>query len=136
MNGPLKSRPKEAHWDLPNDLDAVAKCRGMTRGTLSAWGIEGELLEDVVLTVSELYANAIRHVKAPIGQGLLITLTLRLRDRCLNGEVIDCGDVFVPRQRTPESIGGRGLEIVAALVDEWGITPGRAGKAVWFRKCW
>ena len=30
-----------------------------------------------------------------------------------------------------ESEGGRGLQVVAALADDWGVTPKVVGKSVW-----
>ncbi len=129
MDGP------EEYWDLPNDLEAVGKCRHIVTDTLTEWGIRRNVVDDMVLVVDELYANAIRHVDSPIDRGKpAIGLRLRLSGRCLGGEVVDLGPTWVPRPRDPESVGGRGLEIVAALVDAWGVDPGQVGKAVWFKK--
>jgi hypothetical protein len=36
----------------------------------------------------------------------------------------------------PDPTHGRGLDIVRALADEWGITTTPAGRAVWARITW
>ncbi len=41
----------------------------------------------------------------------------------------------VPVRRRPDPLderGGRGLQLVEALVDSWGVEPRASGKAVWF----
>lgn len=78
------------------------------------------------LLVSELATNAVRHAKTPFTVGMShVPGTLEV-------EVGD-GDPTHPRRRDPDDDGGRGLQIVDALADEWGTRPRASGKAVYFR---
>ncbi|MFE9685630.1 ATP-binding protein [Streptomyces sp. NPDC006285] len=82
--------------------------------------------------VAELAANAITHGRVP---GRDFRLTLYVVGGTLRIEVTDTrGDRPVPRpqQLAPCTESGRGLVIVEALSDRWGVTPGRPPrKTVW-----
>ncbi|MDQ1038138.1 anti-sigma regulatory factor (Ser/Thr protein kinase) [Streptomyces sp. V3I8] len=82
--------------------------------------------------VAELAANAITHGRVP---GRDFRLTLYVVGGTLRIEVTDTrGDrpVRHPRQHGPVDESGRGLVIVEALCDRWGVTPGRPPrKTVW-----
>ncbi|MEU8270576.1 ATP-binding protein [Sphaerisporangium sp. NPDC049002] len=114
--------------ELPGDRAIVAKARDMVRRTLTGWGLT-DLMDDVVLMVSELVSNAIAHGAPPV------RLSLRAGDGALRGEVTDNG-AGLPRRLDlgTNSDHGRGLMIVEALADQWGVGPGpdRMGKNVWF----
>ncbi|CAA9463585.1 MAG: hypothetical protein AVDCRST_MAG38-444 [uncultured Solirubrobacteraceae bacterium] len=88
--------------------------------------LKPERFADVQLAVTELVANAVTH-----GTGD-IRLRVRLEGGRLYGEVIDEGGGFeyAARERTAFDVTGRGLGIVAALGDEWGIHDGSTH--VWF----
>jgi anti-sigma regulatory factor (Ser/Thr protein kinase) len=87
---------------------------------------------DVMLVVSELVTNSVRH-----GPALEeIELLARRSEQALEVEVCDPGPGFeVPahlgRPRTLEG-GGLGLVIVDALADEWGLRT-NGGACVWAR---
>ncbi|MEU8203606.1 ATP-binding protein [Streptosporangium sp. NPDC049046] len=121
----------EAYWDLPADPEAVGKARGLVREALAAWDMSS-VAENVTMVVSELVSNAILHGKAPI------TLALYRYGRVVRGEVTDHSAVWPsPVPAGPEEEHGRGLAIVAAYADRWGVVPaseGRPadGKTVWF----
>lgn len=127
--------PREQSWDIPADPQAVGKGRELVRDTLTAWGLDGILTEILVLITSELCTNAIVYGEPPI------TLAIRQAGACVGGEVADHGRWRVPKQRSsPDDDSdehGRGLLIIASLVDEWGIESpgGHPGTAVWFRLC-
>jgi Anti-sigma regulatory factor (Ser/Thr protein kinase) len=117
---------REVAWDLPADAEFLAKARRMVGELLDGWALSG-LIENVTLVVTELYANSLVHGEPPI------TLILRADRRTLRGEITDRGRLRLPA--TPADLydeHGRGLAIVAALVDRWGIDPGRPGTTVWF----
>jgi anti-sigma regulatory factor (Ser/Thr protein kinase) len=81
------------------------------------------------LLVSELVANAVRHVRRE-GQ---IGMHVEVRDDALHVEVMDPGGGFVPRARTESSPlgGGWGLHMVDVLSDRWGVD-GSGPTRVWF----
>lgn len=89
-----------------------------------------DVRERIELMVSELAANCVVH--AATGFEVSLTHTSRV----LRVEVTDSAEgspsVQWPDPRQPK---GRGLQIVSALADRWGVRPssdGLPGKTVWF----
>jgi len=87
-----------------------------------------ELVEDAVLLVDELVANALLHAGTPID------VTLRHESGGVRIEVADRTNVLpTPRVPDRDATGGRGLQLVDRLADGgWGVDPCGAGKSVWF----
>jgi anti-sigma regulatory factor (Ser/Thr protein kinase) len=75
--------------------------------------------DDLALAVSELVANAVRH--APVVNGGQIRLVLESGPQGVRVEVHDPGNGFYPMPDPTQQDGGRGLSIVAAVADRWGI---------------
>lgn len=93
-------------------------------------GLPEESGETAALLLSELVTNALRHGSPP---GREIAVSLHRYDGLLRMEVEDAGD-FLPRPRTPglDDECGRGLALIAALSDDWGVAPRQGpGKRVW-----
>lgn len=109
--------------------DSVTAARRFVADLLSTE--EPVVSESVQIMVSELATNCIRHT--PNGFELSVELT----EEAIRVEVSDRGD-GVPAQQNPPPTqpSGRGLRIVAALADDWGVTPAPAGKGktVWFTR--
>ncbi|MFC4587172.1 ATP-binding protein [Sphaerisporangium corydalis] len=118
-------------WDLTDDRAIVAEARGTARRALASWGL-ADLVDDVVLIVSELVGNAVTHGAAPV------RLSLSAGRSALRGEVSDHG-AGRPRRLDAGVAAdhGRGLMIVSALADQWGVGPGPdpLAKTVWFLRC-
>ncbi|MFI9649953.1 ATP-binding protein [Streptomyces sp. NPDC052040] len=110
---------------------AVPAARRFTQETLTGWGFAGaERGDDVLLCVSELTTNALVHGVPP---GRQFRLFLRYDGAVLRVEVHDSGG-GVPRlvdQAPVGDEGGRGLLLVAALADKWGVDERDPGKVVW-----
>jgi serine/threonine-protein kinase RsbW len=90
--------------------------------------------DDVILCVSELAANAALHSNSRRSGG---TFTVRAESHPGAGvriEVEDDGGPWI--SAAPDPSHGRGLGIVRALADDWGITTTPAGRAVWARITW
>ncbi|WUG91179.1 ATP-binding protein [Streptomyces sp. NBC_00454] len=102
----------------------VAAARHFTRDTLDVWG-RADRQHDVLLCVSELATNALRH-GVPRGRGYL--LRLLTFDGTVRVEVHDSGPGL---SRMTERPPGRGLAIVDGLADAWGVLPRAPGKVVW-----
>ncbi|MEV7868397.1 ATP-binding protein [Streptomyces sp. NPDC088124] len=92
-------------------------------------GVSGAYVHDLQLVVSELVTNAVRYGTEP-GDSVLVLLAVT--DTCVRIEVRDpvrrrprCRAVSQERDR------GRGLFIVQALAECWGVTERPFGKAVW-----
>ncbi|MEU3250656.1 ATP-binding protein [Streptomyces sp. NPDC006997] len=90
--------------------------------------------ETVTLIAAELSANAVRHGHVP-GQDFHVRLTLA--EDTFRIEVTDArperGLPSPPPTQDTASESGRGLRLVAALADGWGVAPCPAahGKTVW-----
>ncbi|WP_461715677.1 ATP-binding protein, partial [Streptomyces sp. DSM 41036] len=113
-----------AEWELPAEAVTVGRARELTTRQLADWGLE-ELSFTTELVVSELVTNAVRYGGGP--------LRLRLiRDRTLLCEVADTGHTSPHlRHSAEDDEGGRGLFIVAQLVQRWGTRYTPAGKTIW-----
>lgn len=86
-----------------------------------------EVLEAVELMASELAANCVQHAQTSF------ELMINDEQQQIRVEVRDMGDGRpVPRSPTPTERTGRGLRIVEAMSDTWGIDPSSRGKTVWF----
>ncbi len=113
----------------PRSRRSVRAAREFARRALAHWGIERRA-DDVVLCVSELAANAVVH-GVPPGRGFRVRLW-RYEGGLLRVEVHDSSD---RRPRFPEAgdedESGRGLLVVAALADKWGVGERVPGKIVW-----
>ncbi|MFJ9979479.1 SpoIIE family protein phosphatase [Streptomyces cyaneofuscatus] len=113
-----------AEWELPAEAVAVGRARELATRQLGVWGLD-ELSFATELVVSELVTNAVRYGGGP--------LRLRLiRDRTLLCEVADTGHTSPHlRHSAEDDEGGRGLFIVAQLVQRWGTRYTPAGKTIW-----
>ncbi|MFI6693526.1 ATP-binding protein [Streptomyces sp. NPDC050433] len=112
---------------LPRHPRSVGRAR---EALLTSIGLPGELGDTAALLLSELVTNALRHGSPP---GREIVVTARRADGLLWLEVEDAGD-SLPRPRDPDLVDecGRGLALVAALADDWGVAPRQGpGKRVW-----
>jgi serine/threonine-protein kinase RsbW len=121
---------------LPGDSRSPGQARAWVDRWLDTWGIDDEGV--TTLLVSELVTNAVKHTRAAP------TLALAVAGGMIEAGVTDGGSLRgpIPVQRevvAPGSVRvlsetGRGLMIVEALSDDWGVTPNGTGKQVWFRR--
>jgi anti-sigma regulatory factor (Ser/Thr protein kinase) len=113
---------------------SVPAARHFAHAFLAEWGLaDAERSGDVLLCVSELATNALVHGVPP---GRQFRVFLRYDGRVLRVEVHDSGG-GVPRvdQAGDGDEGGRGLLLVAALADKWGVAERDLGKVVWAEFC-
>jgi len=120
---------------------APSRARSFTRAALDSWGLPPERVDDAVLLVSELVANAVQHAGTklevacklipggapPLGStvsGIEVRVTDRHPARALPEAPAPLGDT--------ESERGRGLLVATALAAAWGVTYTAAAKTVWF----
>ncbi|MFI6333344.1 SpoIIE family protein phosphatase [Streptomyces sp. NPDC050535] len=112
---------------------SVATARSFVRDTLQGWGF-ADIVDDAVVLTSELVTNAVVHAGTSAD-----VLCLRSDD----GVRIEVADRYpergIPLQATavnmgnPDSEGGRGLQLCAALAGRWGVEYTPTRKQVWFQ---
>jgi len=109
---------------LPPDARSVRVAREATRQGLDHF--PSECVEIAAAIVSELVSNAIRHGSPPISLHVVpkpSRIKISVTDASSSAPVV--------KSASPLDQQGRGLEIVEALSDRWGVTTGDAGKSVW-----
>jgi DNA-binding NarL/FixJ family response regulator len=119
-------RAGQASYALTRDLREVAPARRFVRQTLDAWQLT-HLIDDALLVVTELVANAMTHAESDCQLRLSRTPTT------LRVEVLDDGTgTPEPQPPTSTSEHGRGLHLIAAVTAAWGLEliPDD-GKMVW-----
>lgn len=114
---------------LRPDAAEVGRVRRELRGCLDAWQVADAAAGSVLLVVSELAGNAVRHAPGP---GIEVAVTagygevlVEVRDGSSRAPVVRPGDGLYAE-------GGRGLTLVAALSRAWGWHPNSDGtKTTW-----
>ena len=111
---------------LPKAATAPATARQVIDGLDR---LRPEVATNARLLVSELVANAVRHVRRDGEIGMHVAV----RNGSLHIEVVDPGAGFRPRPRGPQSpLGsGWGLHLVDELSDRWGVDA-TGPTRVWF----
>lgn len=119
----------ELRRTLPPTAESATVARWLVSDLLRDAGTDPDAVDTAALLTTELVSNAIRHT------GDELTLTVRLESGVLRVGVADTS------HRRPQLVqagsrdtSGRGLHLVAALADRWGVDPdGRGlGKTVWY----
>ncbi|MET7696171.1 ATP-binding protein [Streptomyces sp. NPDC005485] len=118
---------------LPRHPASVGLARRRVRDHLADWGHSNDdpTLEDVVLLVSELATNVVRH--GPLLEREFEVAVTALADGSCFIEVSD-ESLAEPRLRvtTEWEESGRGLHLVEGIAAAWGVWGrGRYGKTVW-----
>lgn len=123
----------ERAWGMavPHHARGAGLARSRLRGGLRDVGVDRELAADAVTVVSELVGNAARHARPLRGGVISVSWTVG-RDR-VEVSVTDGGAAEMPRLRSADwdSVDGRGLQIVAALADRWGVEIEGRQRRVW-----
>ncbi|TDD63525.1 ATP-binding protein [Actinomadura darangshiensis] len=116
---------------LPHAPSSVAVARRRLSSELADSGVYESIVDDATVIVSELISNALRHAR-PLPSGQVRVCWLRRGD-VLELEVSDGGAMTEPRRGpgTLSSLGGRGLGIVEALSEGWGVRHEDGSTTVW-----
>ncbi len=130
--------PTSSSMAVPHGPAGVGKARHRMRAQLRSGGVAESVIDDAVLILSELLSNACRHGRplgdAPAGDGdVRAAWRVDARGRLLV-EVTDGGGPTRPAPATPSvtAHGGRGLNIITALADDWGVRDDVEGEVtVW-----
>ncbi|MFB7781440.1 ATP-binding protein [Streptomyces vinaceus] len=131
----LGPEPAVAYFEVvfPATEAAIGPVRRRLRGRLNESGL-AQIADDVVLAAGELMTNAVVHGCHGLRPVSEVTLTAVWTEERLRIAVADPSDALPTEQQ--ESVcrdGGRGLTLVDALSDRWGVEPDSPGpgKRVW-----
>jgi len=117
-------------FDLVACPTSVAEARHRTLTWLFRYAVGEQATEAAVLIVSELVTNAIVHSGSS-----KVGCVLRLGHGLLRIEVTDQAvGLAEPAVRKPadDDVSGRGLLLVSAVSEAWGVSPARpSGRTVW-----
>jgi serine/threonine-protein kinase RsbW len=119
---------------LPATPEGAPRARAIVREAAAELGIDDPITWELTLAVTEAFANAVEHGSPCDPRG--IELRVDAEDGRLEVEVVDCGGCFpeVPRSGKPRGHGGRGLPIIAAIMDHLEIVRGGGTTRVRFQK--
>jgi ribosomal protein S18 acetylase RimI-like enzyme/anti-sigma regulatory factor (Ser/Thr protein kinase) len=124
---PLRPQPlpgRSATWSLPAGPAVARAARGAVHEALAEDDVDVEV---VALCASELATNALLHGDPPI------QLELSVADGFVRVAVHDAGSgtVSLREAGADPTAQGRGLSLVAAVSERWGVQPTAIGKTVW-----
>lgn len=120
----------ELRMRVHHDSTSAALVRHQLCEDLARAGVHPTTIDEVVLIASELVSNAVRHTPHDARNVLEVSWTID--DTGVVIAVYD-GSTALPKRRTPspDEPAGRGLRIIEALSDRWGVIPHDSGKRVW-----
>jgi anti-sigma regulatory factor (Ser/Thr protein kinase) len=103
------------------------------RDLASELRLDGATTWELVLATSEAFANAVEHGHACDPRGIF--LRVETRDGTVGVEVADCGGCFQEkRSARRRNERGRGLGIIAAVMDQLEVVPDAGATRVRFSK--
>ncbi|WP_308293833.1 ATP-binding protein [Streptomyces sp. Vc74B-19] len=116
------------HCQFLAEPEEVARLRATVRARLHGW-VAQEGIDSAQLCVSELVSNVITH----LGRGTPTSLTLSLNGARLRIEVRDPDTRVLPTlvEATGDAESGRGMTLIDALSDRWGVELRQDGKVTW-----
>ncbi|MEV0011462.1 SpoIIE family protein phosphatase [Streptomyces sp. NPDC047973] len=122
------SAPRLHQYIHQADPQGLSEARSIVRQALADWDLAA-LADDAELVTGELLVNVLLHTEG----GAVLTLEVLPEPvRRIRLSVQDRSSAW-PRRRTPgeTSTSGRGLLLLDAVAERWGIEPRGEGKAVW-----
>jgi two-component sensor histidine kinase len=122
--------PRSLAFSVNGGLEASSEAR---RAVLAGDGaVPTSAREDILLLVTELVTNAVRH--AGVGPDRSLRVELRRAARWVRVEVAHPGNGFQHKPEPPslDAGGGWGLVLLDRIADRWGITSWAGGTCVWF----
>ncbi|NSC24832.1 ATP-binding protein [Streptomyces albus subsp. chlorinus] len=122
---------RQEGFELPAHASSVARARARLRAHLHHWGLPEDLGHTAQLVISEFVTNAVLHTDTTrIGCWIHLDST-RLRIEVTDEGTQSCAPQ--PRSATADEVNGRGLQLVGALAERWGVSArgARCGRVVW-----
>lgn len=116
---------------LPSSPESVSAARRFVQQHCSQWHL-GDSCDRLLLLVSETVTNVVKHARSR-----LVHVRLVRQSPVVRVEVRD-DDPTPPApiegtEAAPDAESGRGVQLIEALSEEWGVTAHpEGGKTVWF----
>jgi len=116
---------------------SAAVARHRVLAAFGAAGLAGEPAQDAALIVGELVGNAVRHAE-PLPDGR-VAVRWSVDRHGYSVSVTDGGastpatGLIAARSAGSRDPSGRGLQLVAALADSWGVSAEDGATTVWAR---
>jgi anti-sigma regulatory factor (Ser/Thr protein kinase) len=125
---------RKVAWQIEADRskNGPSVARRYVAELLGRESIAAEHVENIVLLVSELVTNAIRHAGLP--PSAAVGLSVEVAPQSIRVDVVDGGEGFaVPTVRPlgSKAVSGFGLLLVDRLADRWGVNVDGV-TSVWF----
>ena len=123
------------YLDVPAEARSVAVVRGRVGDLLAAAGHAD--VDVVLLLLSEIVSNSVRHSDSGRRPGGRITVAMATADDLIHIDVIDDGSAAPIPDAPPSGVaelneGGRGLWLVQQLSTAWGWHEETGARVVWF----
>jgi serine/threonine-protein kinase RsbW len=129
-NGEPAGSGRDFAFSLNGGVEAASAAR---RAVLAGDGaVPAFIRDDVLLLVTELVTNAVRH--GAVGPDRSLRVELKRRPRQVRVEVADPGPGFtaVPTRLKGKESNGWGLLLVDRIAERWGVKRRASGTCVWF----
>lgn len=108
-------------------VGSAAAARRFMRGELEQLAVPEPPIETAILLTSELISNAYLHARTEVD------LRLVMAPECVRVEVHDGNSRHPVAAATPaDATSGRGLLLLQALAQSWGVDGTADGKTIWF----
>ena len=118
---------------LPALPEGLPQARAIVRDLASELRLADATTWELILATSEAFANAVEHGRACDRRGIF--LRVETRDGKVGVEVADCGGCFQENRNTRRlDERGRGLGIIAAIMDQFEVVPDTRTTRVRFAK--
>ena len=120
---------------FPAEVEAGSRARRFLEDLLDRWAVNGDLLADAALVTTELVSNVVRHSSSrSVGVEVHLDGAGRMTVVVSEQHASDIPGALAEAAVLPSapSVRGRGLAILDALADQWGVTRVHRTTATWF----